>query len=86
MAFDKSTLTVPAGGKVTINFSNQDSGMPHNFAAYTDSSASIPIFVGQIITGPATATYSFTAPTTPGNYFFRCDPHPNIMKGQFVVQ
>ena len=86
MAFDQSTITVPAGASVTMNFDNKDSGVPHNFALYTDSSASKSIFVGQIITGPATITYKFTAPTTPGNYFFRCDVHPTAMTGTFVVQ
>jgi plastocyanin len=86
IAFDKSTITVPAGAQVTINFDNQDSGIPHNFALYTDSSAKTSIFVGEIITGPKTTTYTFTAPTTPGNYFFRCDVHPTQMKGTFVVQ
>jgi plastocyanin len=86
MAFDKNKITIPAGARVTINFNNQDSGMPHNFSAYTDSSATNVIFKGNIITGPATATYTFSAPATAGNYFFRCDPHPNIMKGQFIVQ
>jgi plastocyanin len=85
IAFNMSTITVPAGAEVTVNFDNQDSGIPHNFAVYTDSSATTSIFMGQIITGPATATYKFTAPTTPGNYFFRCDVHPTIMTGTFVV-
>jgi plastocyanin len=45
-----------------------------------------PIFVGQIITGPsATIDYKFTAPITPGTYFFRCDVHPS-MNGSFIVQ
>jgi plastocyanin len=86
IAFDKSTITVPVGADVTVNFDNQDSGIPHNFAVYTDASASTPIFVGEIITGPKTVTYSFTAPTTPGTYFFRCDVHPTIMTGTFIVQ
>jgi plastocyanin len=86
IAFDKSTITVPAGAQVTINFDNQDSGIPHNFALYTDSSAKTSIFVGGKITGPKTTTYTFTAPATPGNYFFRCDVHPTQMKGTFVVQ
>jgi plastocyanin len=85
IAFDKSTITVPASATITVNFDNKDNGMPHNFSVYTDSSASTSIFVGKIITGPATTTYTFTAPTTPGNYFFRCDVHPTIMFGTFVV-
>jgi plastocyanin len=86
MAFDKSTITVPAGAEVTINFDNQDSGIPHNFAVYTNASATSPIVVGQIITGPKTINYTFTAPTTPGTFFFRCDVHPRTMTGIFVVQ
>jgi len=84
MAFDKSTIRVPAGAKVTIIFTNKDSA-PHNFALYTDSSASTPIFVGKVIS-LSTTTYEFTAPSTPGNYFFRCDVHPTSMTGTFAVE
>jgi plastocyanin len=86
LAFSLQTITVAAGNEIMINFSNQDSGVPHNFAVYTDSTASKAIFVGQIITGPDTTTYAFTAPTKPGSYFFRCDVHPTMMTGTFVVQ
>ncbi len=86
IAFDKSTITVKAGQQVTINFHNQDGGIPHNFAVYTDSSASTSIFKGNIITGVADTTYTFTAPSTPGTYFFRCDVHPTQMTGSLVVQ
>ncbi len=85
IAFDKSTISVPAGAQVTVNFMNMDSGIPHNFAVYTNSSASTPIFVGQIITGPSSISYKFTAPSQPGNYFFRCDVHPTLMTGTFTV-
>ena len=86
MAFDKSTITVPVGAKVTLILNNKDVGIPHNFALYTNSSASDSIFQGQTITGPGTVTYTFTAPSTPGTYFFRCDIHPNQMQGSFIVQ
>lgn len=86
VAFNLSTITVPAGAQVTVNFDNQDSGIPHNFSVYTNASASTSIFVGKIVTGPAKTTYTFTAPTTPGTYFFRCDVHPTIMTGTFIVQ
>ena len=37
IAFNVSTITVPAGANVTVHFTNEDSGIPHNFAVYTDS-------------------------------------------------
>ena len=86
MAFDTDTITVPAGANVTMFFDNQDDGIPHNVAVYTDSSAAEEIFVGETITGPETTTYIFTAPEEPGTYFFRCDVHPQQMTGDFIVE
>jgi plastocyanin len=84
LAFSQSEITVQAGALVTVNFNNMDTGIPHNFAVYTDASASTPIFQGAIVTGPTTTTYTFTAPSAPGSYFFRCDVHPE-MTGTFTV-
>jgi cytochrome c oxidase subunit II len=86
MAFDKKTITVPAGTQITINFNNKDNNTPHNFSVYTDASAGTAIFVGTIITGPSTTNYKFTSPAKPGNYFFRCDVHPTTMTGTLIVQ
>ena len=86
MTFDKSTIIVPANTIITINFDNKDSGTQHNFSIYTGSGATVKIFVGNIITGPATTTYTFTSPNKAGTYFFRCDVHPTIMTGSFIVQ
>lgn len=85
LQFNKSDINVPAGSMVTVKFNNMDNGIPHTFSVYTDSSATQTIFKGQPITGPATTTYTFNAPTQPGTYFFRCDVHPTIMTGNFVV-
>lgn len=85
VAFDTETITVPAGAEVTVEFENRDDGIPHNIAVYTDVSATQAIFVGEIVTGPGRATYTFTAPSEPGTYFFRCDVHPS-MNGAFVVE
>jgi plastocyanin len=86
IAFNTSLITVPAGASVKVNFNNMDNGVPHTFSVYTNSAATTPIFVGSTITGVSSITYSFTAPTTPGTYFFRCDVHPSQMNGSFVVQ
>ncbi len=84
VAFDTSTIAVPAGAEVTVQFTNLDS-VPHNFAVYETSQANEPIFVGEII-NEGTTTYTFTAPSQPGTYFFRCDVHPQTMTGDFIVQ
>jgi len=87
LKFDKSELRVKAGGKVTVRFTNDDAGVPHNWALYTDDSASEAI-VGaneDICTGPCEVEITFDAPP-PGEYFFRCDVHPSIMTGTFIVE
>jgi plastocyanin len=80
-AFDTSELALPAGGEAVIEFDNRDPGLPHNVAIYTE--AGQPLFQGEIITGPATATYRFPSPP-PGSYSFRCDVHPQ-MSGSVTV-
>lgn len=85
IAFDRSTISVPAGSTVVMTFVNNDLNVQHNFALYTDSKATTKIFSGDFVTGVKTVTYTFTAPSTPGSYFFRCDTHPEIMTGTFIV-
>jgi len=84
-SFDLETITVPAGARVTVQFANQDA-YPHNFAVYETSAANQAIYSGGVISGPdQTVTYQFTAPSQPGEYFFRCDVHP-YMNGSFIVE
>ena len=70
LAFDKNKIEVVAGSDVLIVFENKDQ-VRHNVAIYTNSSALTPIFVGEIFPGPATKSYRFTAPVSPGAFFFR---------------
>jgi plastocyanin len=81
-AFDTGTITVPAGAPFELFFQNLD-GMPHNVAIYTDASASEPIFVGETITDAA-VLYEVPA-IEAGEYFFRCDLHPD-MAGTLVAE
>jgi plastocyanin len=83
IAFDTAELSLPAGGEAVIAFDNQDQGIPHNVAIYTEQGGD-PIFQGEIITGPASAEYRFPAPQ-PGTYYFQCDVHPPQMNGSVVV-
>jgi outer membrane protein assembly factor BamB len=84
-AFNVTALSVPARANVTIGFVNNQAGVEHNIAVYTDSSATTLIFRGVLITGVAATTYNFMAPTAPGTYFFRCDLHPTTMSGTLTV-
>jgi plastocyanin len=93
MAFDQSVITVPAGTAVVVNFHNREdagssqvTGIAHNFAVYDSPAAIRTIFSGEIITGGEDASYRFTAPSIPGTYAFRCDLHPTLMSGKFIVE
>lgn len=83
--FNTTTITVPAGANVTINFDNRDTGVSHNIAVYENQDAKNPIYVGKTTIGPAKVAYIFTAPSKPGNYYFRDDVHPLQMRGSFVA-
>jgi plastocyanin len=85
MSFNQTTITVPAGVAVRINFTNQDAGVSHNVAIYENERAERSIFIGEITIGPSTVSYTFAAPDEPGIYYFRCDVHPATMNGQFIV-
>lgn len=83
-AFNVSSLTVPAGALVQLHFENMDTGIQHNFALYTNSDHTGQLYLGSIITGVNSITYSFVAPSTPGTYYFRCEIHPT-MTGTLIV-
>jgi plastocyanin len=84
LTFTASTLTAPASQAFTLVFNNDDPGVPHNVAIYTDASASSSLFVGEIFNGPAVKDYSVN-PLPTGTYFFRCDVHPQ-MNGTLVAE
>jgi plastocyanin len=75
--FVPSSLTVPAGEPIGLAFENEDEGVPHNVAVYTDDSAAQSLFVGDLVEGPTSVTYDVPA-LEPGEYYFRCDVHPQM--------
>lgn len=82
--FDKDCLAAPADQGFTIEFDNQDPGVPHNVAIYDAPGSKQALFKGEVIFGPNRVTY--TVPAQPaGTYEFRCDPHDESMIGTFAV-
>lgn len=82
--FDTGEIDLTAGSASTITFKNEDAGIQHNIAIYTDSSLTTNLFRGDLVTGPATATYH-VPPLDPGTYYFHCDVHAT-MNGKVVVK
>lgn len=78
LAFDTEELQVPADQAFTIDFDNQDSGIPHTIEIFSGESASDPLlFDGAIVTGPAKMTYDVDA-LPAGTYLFNCKVHPTM--------
>jgi plastocyanin len=80
--FDTDHLGAPAGRSFTLEFDNNDPGVPHNVEIKDATGASI--FRGQIITGPSKVSYQIPA-LAAGNYMFLCDVHPT-MTGTLTVK
>ena len=75
LKFSTAELAVPSDAPFKLFFRNLE-GAPHNVAIYGDSSASEKIFVGETITN---AAITYDIPAIPaGEYFFRCDVHPDM--------
>jgi plastocyanin len=86
IAFDLKEIRVNTGGQLRVRLDNKEA-VRHNIAFYksaTDVTVVSPGSVGLTFEGPAVDDTVFDVPTT-GSYFFRCDVHPTIMTGTFVV-
>jgi plastocyanin len=79
LAFDRTAISVPRNASITVNFSNQDVAVAHDFGV------SIP-FVPHTETcnGPCQASITFDS-GPPGTYTFQCSIHPEMV-GPFIVQ
>jgi plastocyanin len=76
VAYEQTAVSAPAGAAFTIQFDNKDAGIPHNVEIKDASGMSM--FKGDIVTGPAQASYSVPA-LAAGDYKFSCTVHPNMV-------
>lgn len=82
IAFDQSSITIPAGKPFTLAFDNRDPSVPHDVVI--KSSSGETLFQGDIVTGPKVVVYN--VPAIPaGTYTFVCSVHPN-MTGTVTAQ
>jgi plastocyanin len=81
-AFDRATLTVPAGEAFHIVFTNEETVTPHNVEIEdTDGNE---LFFGKVFDGVETRTYDVPA-LAAGTYRFLCSVHPE-MEGTLVAE
>lgn len=88
LQFDVQEITVAAGRPAVFRFDNQDAGVGHRFAVYTDERAAqrgaAPLFASRLIGGPAAESFEFVIEKA-GRYFVRCEVHPESMKGVLIA-
>ena len=78
IAFDTSTIDLPAGEATTIHFVNEDNATQHNIAIYPSADdLANPLFRGDLVTGPGETDYAVD-PLEAGEYYFQCDIHPTM--------
>ena len=82
IAFEPTSLRVPAGEAFTLQFHNEDANTQHNVEIFDDPGfGGTPLFDGDLVTGVTQIDYAVDA-LDPGGYFFRCVVHPTTMTGK----
>lgn len=84
-SFSRSRLEVARGAQVVLRFRNED-GVAHNFALYANAQAQEGLFSSPAVGPRSSGEFTFVAPDRPGEYFFRCNFHPDFMTGVLAVR
>jgi plastocyanin len=91
IAFDTDEIAIQSDGEVRVRFTNRDDATPHNIAFYASETDTTPVSDGSVgitFNGAVEGVVDDTVFAIPdaGEYFFRCDVHPTIMTGTFIVE
>ncbi len=84
ISWDQYCLAVPANTDFTVNITNLDSGIEHNFSIYDSFFENKQYFTSPKITGVANEVLNASG-LPPGHYYFQCDVHGPAMSGAFIV-
>ena len=83
LLFSAPCMVAPAGVAFVVRFTN-DEAPPHNVAIYSDRAATTKYMGGEVFAGPGvTKDYPVAALPT-GDYYFRCDVHPEMNGALYV--
>ena len=80
IAFEPTSLTLPANTPLRIVFQNDDEGIPHNVRVFQGEQT---FGTSPTITGIATTEVRF-GPLPASRYQFVCDTHPDMI-GTLIV-
>ena len=79
IAFEPTSLVVPADEAFTLRFNNRDAGVQHNVDIFDNADFSgTALFEGELVTGVREFDYGVD-PLSAGGYFFRCIVHPTMV-------
>jgi plastocyanin len=84
LRFSAPCMVAPAGKAFVVRFTN-DETEPHNVSIYADQTASTKYLEGEIFSGPDVTKEYEVAALPAGDYYFRCDVHPD-MEGALYVR
>src|SRR3954447_299252 len=82
--FLNAKLTAPPG-PAEVKFDNEDGGIAHNVAVYTDKDYTSSIGSVPPFPGPAVKSFKIGTLKDGTTYYFRCEVHPMMMEGTITV-
>lgn len=82
--FDTTRLAAPSGVALTLEYTVEDDGKPHNFALYRDPERDELLLESEYLIDGQQTTIEI-APMEPGTYHFVCQPHINKMFGTLTI-